>query len=104
MAYNGFTSSNPSTVIKVPAELPTHTISTAQRLNEYSKTPLARDLNIKGGYDPGVAWLYGELNSTGWSSGSSGKLSGKMEILSRNLTAETVVELAVWKRLPRTSH
>lgn len=93
VAYNGFTSSNPSTVIKVPAELPTHTISTAQRLNEYSKTPLARDLKIKGGYDPGVTWLYGELNSTGWSSGSSGKLSGKMEILSRNLTAETVVEL-----------
>ena len=95
VAYNGFTSSNPSTVIKVPAELSTHTISTSQRLNldGGSATPLARDLKIKGGYDPGVAWLYGELNSTGWSSGSSGKLSGKMEILSRNLTAETVVEL-----------
>ncbi len=93
VAYNGFTSSNPSTVMKVPAELPTHSISTAQRLNEYSKTPLARDLKIKGGYDPGVAWLYGELNSTGWRAGSSGKLSGRMEILSRNLTAETVVEL-----------
>ena len=48
VAYNGFTSSNPSTVIKVPAELSTHTISTAQRLNQGSKTPLARDLEIKG--------------------------------------------------------
>ena len=93
VAYNGFTSSNPSTVIKVPAELSTHTISAAQRLNQGSKTPLARDLKIKGGYDPGVAWLYGELNSTSWGAGNSGKLSGQMEILSRNLTAETLVEL-----------
>ncbi len=93
VAYNGFTSSNPSTVIKVPAELSTHTISTAQRLNQGSKTPLARDLEIKGGFDPGVAWLYGELNTTSWGAGSSGELSGQMEILSRNLTAETLVEL-----------
>ena len=93
VAYNGFTSSNPSTVIKVPAELSTHTISTAQRLNQSSQTPLARDLKIKGGYDPGVAWLYGELNSTSWGGGSGGELSGQMEILSRNLTAETLVEL-----------
>ena len=92
-AYNGFSSSNPSTVIKVPVELSTHTISTAQRLNGSSKTPLARDLKIKGGYDPGVAWFYGEIDSAMWSAGSSGRLSGQVEILSRNLNAETVVEL-----------
>lgn len=93
VAYNGFTSSNPSTVIKVPAELPAHTIATAQRLNERSKTSLARDLKIKGGYDPGVAWLYGQVDSTSWGAGSTGRVSGQVEILSRNLTAKTVVEL-----------
>ena len=93
VAYNGFTSSNPSTVISVPVELSRHAISTAQRLNENSQTHLSRDLKIKGGYDPGVAWLYGELNSSRWSAGSGGKLSGQIEILSRNLTEETVVEL-----------
>ncbi len=93
VAYNGFTSSNSSTVISVPVEQSRHAISTAQRLNESSQTPLARDLKIKGGFDAGVAWLYGELNSSKWSAGSSGRLSGQIEILSRNLTEKTVVEL-----------
>jgi len=93
VAYNGFTSSSPGTVIFVPFESQAKNISTAQRLNGSSKTPLAKDLAVKGGYDPGIAWIYGEMDSSNWEAGDAGVITGKIEIFSRNLNENSAIEL-----------
>ena len=93
VAYNGFTSSSPGTVIFVPFESQAKNISTAQRLNGSSKTPLAKDLAVKGGYDPGIAWIYGEMDSSNWEAGDAGVITGKIEIFSRNLNENSSIEL-----------
>jgi hypothetical protein len=93
VAYGGFTSSSPGTVIFVPFESQAKNISTAQRLNGSSKTPLAKDLAVKGGYDPGIAWIYGEMDSSNWEAGDAGVITGKIEIFSRNLNENSAIEL-----------
>jgi len=92
-AYNGFSSSSPGTVIFVPFESQAKNISTAQRLNGSSKTPLSKDLAVKGGYDPGIAWIYGEMDSSQWEAGDAGVITGKIEIFSRNLNENSAIEL-----------
>ena len=93
VAYNGFTSSSPGTVIFAPFDSRAKNISTAQRLNGSSKTPLAKDLAVKGGYDPGIAWIYGEMDSSNWEGGDAGVITGKIEIFSRNLNENSAIEL-----------
>ena len=90
--YNDFTSKQPGTVIHVPIVEAELSIYTGQRLNGSSQNGM-RDLELKGGKDPGVAWLTGTLDSADWQAGQSGILSGKVDIYSRNLDYGAVPSL-----------
>jgi len=84
-AYSGYTSEAPATVVKVPLSDEEYGIATGQRLNQSQNSNDFNDLAIKGGRDPGVVWLSGELDSSVWSGGRDGKLNGNMQIFSRNI-------------------
>lgn len=93
LSYNDFSGQSPSTVIYVPTSDPSMKISTGQRLNG-SRQNDSRLLDIKGGKDPGIAWLTGSLDSNEWQAGSSGTLSGTVDIYSRNLDYGAVPTLS----------
>ena len=91
-AYNDFTSSAPSTVIYVPQVDSDFAIATGQRLNGSSQNEM-NGLRLKGGKDPGVAWLTGTLDTPEWQPGRSGELTGTVDIYSRNLDYGVVPQL-----------
>jgi hypothetical protein len=91
-AYSDFTSNAPSTLIYVPQIDSDLAIATGQRLNGSSQNAM-RGLRLKGGKDPGVAWLTGTLDTNEWQPGRAGELSGTVDIYSRNLDYGVVPQL-----------
>ena len=91
-AYNDFTSTAPSTLIYVPQIDSDLAIATGQRLNGSNQNAMS-ELRLKGGKDPGVAWLTGTLDTNEWQPGRAGELSGTVDIYSRNLDYGVVPQL-----------